>query len=127
MEHEENVKMRIREVLKIYHSNPTKLSKEFNVNQKTLNSQINGETTVSASTILLILEGFKEISSEWLLRGNGDMLLSEGKENSVPYFLYQDLMKERDEWRDKYNELQRGVSELENRLSKYEYVEKAAV
>ncbi len=70
---EEDVKRRIREVLAEYQSNPTQLSKQFGVNQKTLNSQINDTTTLSVSTILLILDAFPEVSAEWLLRGVGEM------------------------------------------------------
>lgn len=71
---EEDVKKRIREVLKEYASNPTKLSKQFGVNQKTLNSQINDNTTLSVSTVLLVVEAFPTISTEWLLKGTGDMV-----------------------------------------------------
>ncbi len=67
--------MRIREVLKEFSSNPTQLAKQFSVNQKTLNSQINDTTTLSVSTILLILKAFPELSAEWLLRGTGEMIL----------------------------------------------------
>ena len=70
---EEDVKRRIKEVLVDYQSNPTQLSKQFGVNQKTLNSQINSATTLSVSTILLVLKAFPDVSAEWLLRGYGKM------------------------------------------------------
>ena len=80
---EEEVKIRIREILKEFSSNPTQLSKQFGVNQKTLNSQINDTTTLSISTILLILNAFPEVSAEWLLRGNGEMKFSSDKNKSA--------------------------------------------
>ena len=80
---EEEVKIRIREILKEFSSNPTQLSKQFGVNQKTLNSQINDMTTLSVSTILLILNAFPEVSAEWLLRGNGEMKFSSDKNKSA--------------------------------------------
>lgn len=80
---EEEVKNRIREILKEFSSNPTQLSKQFGVNQKTLNSQINDTTTLSVSTILLILNAFPEVSAEWLLRGNGEMKFSSDKNKSA--------------------------------------------
>lgn len=80
---EEEVKIRIREILKEFSSNPTQLSKLFGVNQKTLNSQINDTTTLSVSTILLILNAFPEVSAEWLLRGNGEMKFSSDKNKSA--------------------------------------------
>lgn len=70
-----SVKQRIREVLENKGSNPTKLSKEYSVNQKTLNNQINSDVQLSSSTLLLILNAFPDVSAEWLLRGKGDMFI----------------------------------------------------
>ncbi|MDD6008232.1 MAG: hypothetical protein PUC25_02375 [Prevotellaceae bacterium] len=69
------IKERMQRILTVYKSNPTQLAKLFKVNQKTLNSQINGETAVSASTLIMFLEAF-DISAEWLMRGEGEMLRS---------------------------------------------------
>lgn len=66
--------------------NPTQLSKMFNANQKTLNSQINQSTTLSVSTILLILEAVPSLSAEWLLRGVGEPLLDDSAPNKEEYF-----------------------------------------
>lgn len=74
---ESAVKQRIREVLTVKESNPTKLSKDFSVNQKTLNNQINSDVQLSSSTILLILKAFPDLSAEWLLRGEGSMIKNE--------------------------------------------------
>nr|DAV88475.1 MAG TPA: hypothetical protein [Caudoviricetes sp.] len=71
---ENAVKQRIRDILLLKESNPTKLSKDFSVNQKTLNNQINSDVQLSSSTILLILQAFPDVSAEWLLRGEGEML-----------------------------------------------------
>lgn len=86
---EEAVKQRIREVLYAKDSNPTKLSKECLVNQKTLNNQINSDVQLSASTILLILSIYPDVSAEWLMRGVGDMFLSGDVKNaSAPTLKY---------------------------------------
>ena len=45
--------------------------------QNTLNRQLNGVRELSLSTVNAILNTFVDISSEWLLRGKGQMLLSE--------------------------------------------------
>ena len=63
-------------------SNPTQLAKKYSLNQKTLNNQINSDVQLSASTILLVLEEFNNVSAEWLLRGKGNMLIVEDKENA---------------------------------------------
>ena len=74
---ENAVQQRIRDILFLKESNPTKLSKDFSVNQKTLNNQINSDVQLSSSTILLILQAFPDVSAEWLLRGEGEMLKGE--------------------------------------------------
>ena len=75
------IKERMQMVLDDKGSNPTQLSKAFKINQKTLNSQINGDTSVSASTIQLILSAFDDISAEWLITGNGEMYKTDFLEN----------------------------------------------
>lgn len=42
--------------------------------KKTINQQLRGERSISLDTISKILSSFEDISSEWLLRGEGDML-----------------------------------------------------
>ncbi len=44
--------------------------------QNTFSRQLNGLNEVSTQTALSILSTFPEISAEWLLRGNGEMLLT---------------------------------------------------
>ena len=47
-----------------------------------MNQQLKKERAVSLDTVMLILSSFEDISAEWLLRGNGDMLLQgEQKKN----------------------------------------------
>ena len=70
---ENEVKKRLREALLEYKITPTALAKRFGVNQKTLNNQINGDTAVSLSTILLISEALPDISLGWLIKGSGSM------------------------------------------------------
>lgn len=50
--------------------------------QNTLNRQLNGVRELSLATVNAILMTFEDISSEWLLRGKGKMLISDSlKEN----------------------------------------------
>lgn len=50
--------------------------------QNTLNRQLNGVRELSLATVNAILMTFEDISSEWLLRGKGEMLISDSlKEN----------------------------------------------
>lgn len=55
---------------------------QIGAKQNTLNQQLKKERAVSLDTVMLILSSFEDISAEWLLRGNGDMLLQgEQKKN----------------------------------------------
>lgn len=83
---EEDVRERIRLILAEKGLNPTQLSKMFSVNQKTLNSQINGTTTISVSTILLVLRAIPNLSTEWLFRGIGESLLDNSASTENKYF-----------------------------------------
>jgi plasmid maintenance system antidote protein VapI len=51
----------------------TEFSKIIGVPQTTLNSQINGSRSLSLESVIAVLKSFPEVSSEWLLRGDGDM------------------------------------------------------
>lgn len=46
---------------------------------------INEETSIKSETIIHILTTYPDLSAEWLLRGNGEMLLSkqQAKDNSA--------------------------------------------
>lgn len=104
------VKKRLRHVLEAYNENPTSLAKKFGVNQKTLNNQINSDTAVSLSTILLISEALPEVSLEWLLRGKGEITLAaapvvnshnvnskvNSDNNTLPESFVRDMLAEKD-------------------------------
>ena len=49
--------------------------------QKTLDNQITGLRSVSLETAVGVLDAFPEISAEWFLRGQGQMLKPETAEN----------------------------------------------
>lgn len=46
------------------------------LNQKTINDQINGTAKIGAVTLSALLAYRPDLSAEWLLRGTGDMLIS---------------------------------------------------
>lgn len=49
------------------------LAKVIDVQTRTLNNQVNTDTTIPAATLLEILFHYQTLSAEWLLRGNGPM------------------------------------------------------
>lgn len=68
------LKQRMQCILKDRGVSVTSLAKTFGASQKTLNEQINGEIRVSFATLQIMLSNFPDLSAEWLLRGEGEML-----------------------------------------------------
>lgn len=67
------LKKRIKEVLKENNYSISRLADGNGSLQKKLNNQINADTSLSAETIVFILESFPSVSAEWMLRGVGEM------------------------------------------------------
>lgn len=85
--------------------------------QNTFSRQLNGLNEVSTQTALSILSTFPEISAEWLLRGNGEMLLTSeqptaSNENNRLSKLIDTIAFQQ----DTINNLQRRIKELEAEL-----------
>ena len=72
-----SVKERVKELLISQSLSVRKLSEQIGMSQVTLNSQLNSNSpaALKLETFLLILERFPNVSTEWLLRGNGTMFL----------------------------------------------------
>lgn len=68
---------RVREILDKYNLSVSSLAKKIGVVQATLNRQLTGENSISLDTVYAILYYYKEISAEWLLRGEGEMIKGE--------------------------------------------------
>ena len=68
---------RLKDVILAKSSSILDFSNKIGVPQTTLNNQIKSPRGVSVSVILLTLHTFPDISAEWLLRGKGEMILSE--------------------------------------------------
>ena len=68
---------RLKDVILAKSSSILDFSNKIGVPQTTLNNQIKSPRGVSVSVILLTLHTFPEVSAEWLLRGKGEMILSE--------------------------------------------------
>lgn len=83
---ETTIVQRIREFADVYEMSVTALSKKINIVQTTLNRQLKGDTaSIPVGTIEAILHCFPNLSAEWLLRGEGEMIKgeSEAKDNSI--------------------------------------------
>ena len=71
---EEGVLQRVISICRQKSVSESQIAKMIGSNQKTINQQLRGERSISLDTISKILSSFEDISSEWLLRGEGDML-----------------------------------------------------
>lgn len=70
----DDILQRIIIVCKQKSDSETQFAKMIGANQKTINQQLRGERSVSFDTVSKILSAFEDISSEWLLRGEGEMI-----------------------------------------------------
>lgn len=70
---------RIKEVLTYTNMSEMQFAKKLGVTQSMLNRTMRGATEVSYKLLNSILTNFKDISAEWLMRGDGSMLIGEDK------------------------------------------------
>lgn len=70
---EKDVKQRVLQVLDECKISVNKLASSFGANTRTLNDQINGDSKISAATLIALADFRQDLSAEWLLRGEGEM------------------------------------------------------
>ncbi len=81
---EELIRQRVKEIISSNKNvSLTSLGGSDSVKMQ-LSRQINGTTTITVGTILLILEKFPQVSAEWLLRGEGSMYRQENEPLTLP-------------------------------------------
>ena len=73
----EEVRERILLVFSTFATNINKLSDGDTALRNRLTRQINNDSAITIDSISVILNAFPEVSAEWLLRGKGEMILSE--------------------------------------------------
>ena len=106
---------RIKSVLEPKQISIAAFSKMIGMQQVTCNRQLRGDQAVSLGLIEGFLKEFDEISAEWLLRGKGEMLISEqmtlakmqdtkGRE--------PDVVEHDSVWKAKYEELEKRYDQL---------------
>ena len=133
MSTEKSLKQRIVDLLTSQNVSVNLFAKCSGLKQTTLSDQINGESKISAITLTALLEYFPNLSAEWLLRGEGDML-KPAEADTTPLPLAEDTEKLRSSYeeeiiklRDKldehkeFNALQREyVTQLKKDISEYQ-------
>lgn len=68
---------RINVVLKHFCKTPNGLANMLEMIPSTVNRQLKGDQALSSKVIEGVLSVFPDVSAEWLLRGKGEMLISE--------------------------------------------------
>ena len=99
----------VERVLKLIETKTYGNEKDFalqiGIKQQTINNYTKGKRTVSLDAIIAILTAYEDVSAEWLLRGKGEMLISD----NLPKFHGE----ETDTELDVHAELSRKTAELE--------------
>lgn len=114
-EAEKAIKQRVIQVLEACKISVNKLAVASNISPRTLNDQINGDSKISAASLLALADFRRDISAEWLLRGEGDMFKHEPdtrqirddseRKTDLPYSNYENaLLKEMAEQRSVFIE-----------------------
>lgn len=106
---EELVRQRVKEVLAFYGVSLTKLANGDSALQVKLSRQINRGAAVTFETISFILSNFSYVSAEWLMRGKGEMLISE-----TPTVLSEN--QEKNQPLEKKSSLEKQISLLEKKI-----------
>ena len=102
---ENAIRQRIKDVLNAHNSNPNKLAGNDANFQNRLSRQINQGATISCDTLIRVLMAFPDVSAEWMLRGNGEMMFTD----NLPCFSGEESENEE----NLKIELSRKVAELE--------------
>lgn len=68
---------RIKQLIARMGSSTRAFAIKCGLRQNTLSNQLNGMRELSLQTVVAILNSDPEISAEWLLRGSGDMYISD--------------------------------------------------
>ena len=106
---------RINVVLKHFCKTPNGLANMLEMIPSTVNRQLKGDQALSSKVIEGVLSVFPDVSAEWLLRGKGEMLISElttlakmqdtkGRES--------DVVEHDSVWKAKYEELEKRYDQL---------------
>lgn len=99
----------VERVLKLIETKTYGNEKDFalqiGIKQQTINNYTKGKRTLSLDAIIAILTAYEDVSAEWLLRGKGEMLISD----NLPKFHGE----ETDTELDVHAELTRKTAELE--------------
>ncbi len=114
-----DILQRLKDVLKYSGQSVRAFSIKCGVSQPTLDKQIKGLRSVSIETIMSVLYAFPEISAEWLMRGNGQMLILQ-EDNSAENERMNRLIDTITTLQDTINSKNDAIATLSNRVMQLE-------
>lgn len=110
---------RIKELIFIKEYNVSSFAKKIGIGQTTLNTYLKYNRYPAYETIHAILYTFPDVSAEWLMRGEGDMYITDGlpvirgDESELEEDLHAALARCRAELKDSQNENVKLLGQLE--------------
>lgn len=78
----EEVINRVNEVLRYYNLTANEMSKEMDISSPNAYGYLSGKRQPPISFLIKFLEVYPDVSAEWLLRGDGKMLIRDEKQRS---------------------------------------------
>lgn len=126
---EDAIRQRINKILSYYDITINRFSNGDSALQNRLSRQLSRGSAITSDTICLIMSKFSDISSEWLLRGEGDMIkpqheqivepqpalistVGDTPEASILYHIYNDTINRMKELVEENANLKNQIIEL---------------
>lgn len=107
---EELIRQRVNEILLSHNISINKFSDGDSALQNRLSRQINRGASITAETLFILLDKFKDVSAEWLLRGEGIMTKNDSENINDNFDKSQYVSK------DKYESTVYLLAEVTNNL-----------
>lgn len=72
-EYEKIAKERIQKIFEESHTTAYAIARKAGLNERTMYDQLNGNSKISISTLFAVMEYLSDFSTDWLIRGEGEM------------------------------------------------------
>lgn len=113
MENKEPILLRVEMILKDKQMSETAFAKSIGMSQRTINNYLKGYNRPTLSFAERILDAYPDLSAEWLLRGVGEMYLSqpcdEGGGGSASCITNEDIGKRLQSLQEELNNLKEKI------------------